>query len=63
MGIIGGYGLGENSRRFIRKIWDDDKMVPKQAGFYGNPFPESRGAIKGEIVLPIILKIVTDSVF
>jgi hypothetical protein len=43
MKILEGYGVGENVRRIIGKIWNGDTMVTKQAGFVGKPFRASRG--------------------
>ena len=39
-----------------------DTMVPKQAGFYGQPFKASRGVRQGDIISPMIFNIVTDAV-
>jgi hypothetical protein len=57
-----GYGVGENVRRIIGKIWNGDTMVTKQAGFFGKPFRASRGVRQGDITSPFIFNIVCDAV-
>jgi Reverse transcriptase (RNA-dependent DNA polymerase) len=42
--------------------WEMDTMVPKQAGFYGEPFAASRGVRQGDIISPMIFNIVTDAI-
>ena len=41
--ILEGYGVGPNIRTFLKKVWDGDTLVSKQAGFYGDPFTVGRG--------------------
>ena len=62
MKILEGYGIRENVRRIIGKIWNGDTMVTKQAGFFGKPFRASRGVCQGDISLPFIFNIVCDAV-
>jgi exonuclease III len=60
--ILKGYGVGNNVRRIISKVWDGDTMVPKQAGYYGNPFRANRGVRQGDIMSPTIFNIVVDAI-
>jgi hypothetical protein len=62
MKILEGYGVGDNVRRIIGKIWNGDTMVTKQAGFFGKPFRASRGVRQGDITSPFIFNIVCDAV-
>jgi hypothetical protein len=38
MKILQGSGIGPSALRVIQRIWDMDTMIPKQVGFYGEPF-------------------------
>jgi Reverse transcriptase (RNA-dependent DNA polymerase) len=60
--ILQGYGVGKMTCNLIKTIWDNDVMVPKQAGFYGKPFKASRGVRQGDIMASIIFNITTDAV-
>jgi hypothetical protein len=60
--ILAEYGLGTNLQHFIRRIWDGDTMIPKQAGFYGKPFRARRGVRQGDIISPMIFNIIVDAV-
>ena len=60
--ILEGYGGGPNVRAFLKKIWDGDTLVSKQAGFYGEPFPVGSGVRCGDIDSPSIFNIVVDAI-
>ena len=60
--ILKGYGIGRNILSIIKRIWDMDTMVPKQAGFYGESFSAGRGVRQGDILSPMIFNIVVDAV-
>jgi hypothetical protein len=62
MTILKGYGVGNNIQNFILKIWNEDMIVPKQAGFFGKPFRATRGVRQGDIMSPTIFNIVVDAV-
>ena len=62
MAILKGYGVRDNIQNFIRKIWNEDMIVPKQAGFFGKPFRATRGVRQGDIMSPTIFNIVVDAV-
>ena len=62
LAILKGYGIGRNILSIIKRIWDMDTMVPKQAGFYGESFSAGRGVRQGDILLPMIFNIVADAV-
>jgi hypothetical protein len=41
--ILKGYGVGANILAFIKRAWDSEQLVSKQAGFFGKPFDVGRG--------------------
>lgn len=62
MEILKAYGVGPNICHFIEQTWDNDTMIPKQAGCYGTGFTTSRGVRQGDIMSPTIFNIVADAV-
>jgi exonuclease III len=60
--IMRGYGVGPNICNIIAQTWAMDKMVPKQAGFYAEPFATSRGVRQGDIMSPTVFNIVCDAI-
>jgi Reverse transcriptase (RNA-dependent DNA polymerase) len=60
--ILQGYEVGPNIRNIIAQTWAMDRMIPRQAGFYGEPFKTSRGVRQGDIMSPTVFNIVCDAV-
>ena len=56
------YGVGPNIIRLISTIWRNDKLVPRQSGYFGRPFDTTRGVRQGDIISPMIFNIVIDAV-
>ena len=55
-------GLGKEPYRSYEKYWDSYTLVPRQSGFYGEPFKAERGATQGDIISPTIFNIIVDAV-
>jgi Reverse transcriptase (RNA-dependent DNA polymerase) len=59
--ILQGYGVVPNIRNIIAQTWAMDRMIPRQAGFYGEPFTTSRGVRQGDIMSLTVFNIVCDA--
>jgi hypothetical protein len=62
MDIFTGYGVGPNLRRILTNYWDSEVLVPKSAGYFGDPFRPTRGFRQGGPDAPIEFDIVIDCV-
>ena len=45
--VLRGYGLGANLQRLLERYWNDQKVVPRAGGYYGQPFKTERGGDPG----------------
>jgi Reverse transcriptase (RNA-dependent DNA polymerase) len=41
--LLQSYGVGPNMLYSIAKIWQHDKLIPKQNKYFGNTIPSTRG--------------------
>ena len=60
--ILEQYGIGPNIIRLLRRYWSNNTLVPKQSGFFGEPFAAERGVTQGDIISPTIFNIIVDAV-
>ena len=60
--ILEGYGVGPNARRLLRNFWDNQWVVPRQAGYFGTPFKPTRGLTQGDIISPTLFNVVCDAI-
>jgi len=60
--ILSAYGVGPCTRRLLNRFWQFQRVIPKQAGFYGEPFQATRGVTQGDVVSPSLFNIVVDAV-
>jgi Reverse transcriptase (RNA-dependent DNA polymerase) len=56
------YGMGPRMLRLLRNYWSNQKVIPRQNGYHGSPFPASRGQTQGGLFAPTGFNIVMDSV-
>ena len=62
LAILEGYGVGPNVIQLLRNFWEQQQVVAKQSGFFGEAFPATRGVTQGDIVSPTLFNIVVDAV-
>ena len=55
------YGMGNNMLRLLQSFWMNQKIVPRQSGFHGEPFDCSRGQTQGGLFSPLGFNIVMDA--
>jgi hypothetical protein len=61
--IFEGYGVGPNTRRILKKYWDQMWLVARQADYYGRPFTATRGLTQaGDPLFPTLFNIVVDAI-
>ena len=56
------YKVGENLRRYINRVWEEQFFVLRQGGFYSNPVNSERGCMPGDTDSPIIFNLIIDAV-
>ena len=56
------YGVGKNIRRYVETVWERQKFVLRQGGFYSDPISVERGCTQGDTDSPIIFNLVIDAV-
>ena len=62
MRVLEIYKVGPRIRRYIKGIWDEQKFILRQAGFYSEEIDVERGVTQGDIDSPIIFNILVDAV-
>ena len=60
--ILTAYGVGPATRRLLNRFWSTQRVVPRQAGFLGDPFHATRGVTQGDVISPSIFNIVVDAI-
>ena len=60
--VLEQYGVGPNIICLLRRYWSNNTLVPKQSGFFGEPFAAERGVTQGDIISPTIFNIIVDAV-
>ena len=62
MKILEKYKVGKNIRNYVKSVWEKQRFVLCQAGFYSDPLQVERGCTQGDTDSPIIFNIIVDSV-
>jgi hypothetical protein len=60
--VLEQYGVGPNIICLLRRYWSNNTLVPKQSGFFGEPFAAERGVTQGDVISPTIFNIIVDAV-
>jgi hypothetical protein len=63
LAILAEHGVGPRTiQAFLKKTWDGDALVSKQAGFCSEPFDVRQGVRCGDIDSPVIFNIVVNAI-
>ena len=62
MEVLRGYGLGADLQRLLERYWNDQTVVPRAGGYYGQPFKTERGVTQGGPVSSTIFNILVNAV-
>ena len=62
MKLLEKYKVGPKVRRYIDKVWKNQKYFLRQGGFYSKAVYVQRGCTQGDIDSPIIFNIIVDAV-
>ena len=60
--ILGGYGIGPQNLRLLRKYWYRLTIVSQTSEYYGAPFKGYQGIQKEHPLFPTIFNVVVDAV-
>ena len=60
--ILEKYKVGKYFIRYICTVWERQRFVLRQAGFYSNPIDAERGRTQGDVDSPIIFNIIIGAV-
>ena len=56
------YKMGPRLLAYVKKVWEDQHFVLRQAQFYSDPVSINQGVTQGDIDSPIIFNIIVDAV-
>ena len=62
MWILEKYRVGPNIRRYINKIWNGQRYILRQKGFFSEEVDVERGCTQGDTDSPIIFNLIIDAV-
>ena len=62
MDILRVYGLVPNLQRLLKRLWDDQVVVPKAGKLFGVLFRMEIGVTQGDLISPTIFNILMEAV-
>jgi hypothetical protein len=60
--MLAGYGVGKQTLRLLKNVWESLLVVARQGGYHSSDFSADRGVTQGDIPSPTIFNIVCDAI-
>lgn len=60
--ILAGCGVDPCTIHLLKRFWNEQYYVPRESGFYDQPFRDSRSTTQGDVLLSTLFKITMNAV-